>query len=359
LPKLCNGTQLQNENQQKINAMSTTTNLAALQTRDSAMKPAGSATTQTMKAIRIHNYGGPEVLRYEDAPRPEPGAGEILIRIHAAGVNPIDWKIRDGYMKEALPNSLPLIPGWDVSGVVEKTGPEVSRLKEGDEVYGVTDITRDGSYAEYMVALESELALKPKSLHHAHAAGVPIGALTAWQALFDVGELRPGERVLIHAGAGGVGHLAIQLAKLKGAQVFATASTRNQELLRELGADEPIDYTTQRFEDVAGDVDVVLDTVGGETQERSCKTLKKGGILVSLTEPPSAEKAAAHGVRATFHAGHPRADQLAEIAALIDSGEIKVLIDRIIPLSEARRAQELSQSGRARGKIVLRVKDAV
>jgi NADPH:quinone reductase-like Zn-dependent oxidoreductase len=339
--------------------MNTTIDINALQESDSATNAAGGAAPQTMKAVRIHNYGGPEVLRYEDVSRPQPGTGEVLIRIHAAGVNPVDWKIREGYLKDMLPCSLPLIPGWDVSGVVEEAGPGVSRLKKGDEVYGMPDISRDGAYAEYMVARESEIALKPKSLHHTHAAGVPMGALTAWQAMFDTAQLRAGQRVLIHAGTGGVGHFAVQLAKWKGAHVIATASTRNQELLRELGADEPIDYTTQRFEDVAQDVDVVLDTMGGETQERSWRVLKKGGILVSLTEPPSAEKAQEHGVRAIFHSSHPSSAQLAEIAALIDSGKLKPLIDRIVPLSEARRAQELSQSGRTRGKIVLRVKDAV
>jgi len=339
--------------------MNTTIDINALQKSDSATNAAGGAAPHMMKAVRIHNYGGPEALRYEDVPRPQPGTGEVLIRIHAAGVNPVDWKIREGYLKDILPCSLPLIPGWDVSGVVEKAGPGVSRLKDGDEVYGMPDISRDGAYAEYMVARESDIALKPKSLHHTHAAGVPMGALTAWQAMFDTAQLRAGQRVLIHAGTGGVGHFAVQLAKWKGANVIATASTRNQELLRELGADEPIDYTTQRFEDVAQDVDVVLDTMGGETQERSWKVLKKGGILVSLTEPPSAEKAQAHGLRATFHSSHPSSAQLAEIAALIDSGKLKPLIDRIVPLSEARRAQELSQSGRTRGKIVLRVKDAV
>jgi NADPH:quinone reductase-like Zn-dependent oxidoreductase len=339
--------------------MNTTVDITVLHESDSAANAADGAAAHTMKAVRIHHYGGPEVLRYEDAPRPQPGTGEVLIRIHAAGVNPVDWKIREGYLKDMLPCSLPLIPGWDVSGVVEKTGPGVSRLKEGDEVYGMPDISRDGAYAEYIVARESEIALKPKSLHHTHAAGVPMGALTAWQGLFETGQLRAGQRVLIHAGTGGVGHFAVQLAKWKGAHVIATASTRNQGLLRELGADEAIDYTTQRFEDVAQEVDVVLDTMGGETQERSWNVLKKGGILVALTEPPSADKAQEQGVRAAFHSSHPSSADLAEIATLIDADKVKPIIDRIVPLSEARRAQELSQSGRTRGKIVLRVKDAV
>jgi NADPH:quinone reductase-like Zn-dependent oxidoreductase len=320
-------------------------------------KKSASATSQTMKAIRIHRYGGPEALQYEDAPRPQPQAGEVLIRVHAAGVNPIDWKVREGHMKDFWPHKFPLILGWDLSGVVEELGRGVSRFKIGDEVYSVPDPTRDGAYAEYVVVRESELALKPKSLHHVHAAAVPLAALTAWQALFDAGQLVSGQRMLIHGGSGGVGHVAVQLAKWKGAHVFGTASTKNQELLRELGVDEPIDYTKQKFEDVARDVDLVLDLIGGETQERSWSVLKNGGVLLSLVQPPSVEKAKALGVRAAFVAGHPSGAQLAEIAKLIDSGELKLTIDRILPLSEVRRAHELSQSGHTRGKIVLRVKE--
>jgi len=310
-----------------------------------------------MKAIRIHNYGGPEVLKYEDAPRPEPQAGEVLVRVHAAGVNPIDWKVREGHMKDFWPHKFPLILGWDLSGVVEELGRGVSRFKIGNEVYSVPDPTRNGAYADYIVVREAELALKPNSLHHIRAAAVPLAAVTAWQSLFDTAQLQPGQRVLIHAGSGGVGHFAVQLAKWKGAYVFATASTKNQDLLRELGVDEPIDYTQQRFEDVARNIDIVLDTIGGETQERSWSVLKKGGNLVSLVQPPSEEKAKELGVRAAFVAGHPSGAQLVEIAKLIDSGELKPVIDRILPLSEVRRAHELSQSGHTRGKIVLRVKN--
>jgi NADPH:quinone reductase-like Zn-dependent oxidoreductase len=313
--------------------------------------------SQTMKAVRIHKYGGPEVLQYEDAPRPKPQSGEVLIRVHAAGVNPIDWQVREGHLKDVFPHSFPFVPGWDVSGVVEEVGAGVTRFKPGDEVYSVPDLLRDGAYAEYIAVRESELALKPKSLHHVHAAAVPVAALTAWQALFDTGQLEPGQRVLIHAGAGGVGHLAIQLAKWKNAHVVATASTKNQKLLRELGADETIDYTQQRFEDIARKIDIVLDTIGGETQERSFGVLHKGGVLVSLVQPPSEEKANAHGVRAMMFGAQPNGAQLGEIAKLIDAGKVKPTVDRILPLSEARRAHELSKSGHTRGKIVLRVKE--
>jgi len=310
-----------------------------------------------MKAIRIHNYGGPKVLKYEDAPRPEPQADEVLIRVHAAGVNPIDWKVREGHMKDFWPHKFPLILGWDLSGVVEKVGARVSQFKKGDEVYSLPDPTRNGAYADYIVVRESELALKPKSLHHPRAAAVPLAGLTAWQSLFDTAQLQPGQRVLIHAGSGGVGHFAVQLAKWKGAYVFATASTKNQDLLRKLGVDEPIDYTQQRFEDIARKIDIVLDTLGDETQERSWSVLKKRGVLVSLVQPPSEEKAKKLGVRAAIIGAQPNGAQLAEIAKIIDSGKLAPIFDRILPLSEARRAHELIQSGHTRGKIALRVRN--
>ena len=325
------------------------------QTGATSGKKSASATVQAMRAIRIHHYGGPEVLQDEEAPRPEPQAGEVLVRVHAAGVNPVDWKVREGHMKDFWPHKFPLVLGWDASGTVEEVGPGVSRFKIGDEVYSVTDPTRDGAYADYIVIREGELALKPNSLHHIRAAAVPLAALTAWQSLFDTAQLQPGQRVLIHAGSGGVGHLAVQLAKWKGAYVFATASTKNQDSLRELGVDQAIDYTKQRFEDAARNIDIVLDTIGGETQDRSWSVLRKDGFLVSIVQPPSEEKAEELGVRAVFVAGHPSGTQLAKIAKIIDSGKLAPIIDRILPLSEAGRAHELSQSGHTHGKIVLRI----
>jgi NADPH:quinone reductase-like Zn-dependent oxidoreductase len=312
---------------------------------------------QTMKAVRIHKYGGPEVLKYEDAPRPQPQAGEVLIRVHAATVNPVDRSVREGHMKDFWPHKFPLILGWDLSGVVEELGRGAARFKIGDEVYSVPDPTRNGAYADYIVVRESELALKPNSLPHIRAAAVPLAALTAWQSLFDTAQLRPGQRVLIHGGSGGVGHFAVQLAKWKGAYVIATASTKNQELLRELGADETIDYTKRRFQDVAHNIDIVLDPIGGDTQERSWQVLKKGGILLSVVQPPSADKAKTLGIQAVFVASHPNGAELAKIAELIDSGDLKPIVNRILPLSEARRAHELSQTGHTHGKIVLRVKE--
>jgi NADPH:quinone reductase-like Zn-dependent oxidoreductase len=310
---------------------------------------------ETMKAVRIHQYGGPDVLRYEDAPRPNPGSGEVLIRVHAAGVNPVDWKVREGHLRQMIRYSLPFIPGWDFSGVVVAASPGLARLKVGDEVYSRPDIARNGAYAEYVVVRESEVALKPKSLDHIHAAAIPLAALTAWQALFDAAGLAAGQTVLIHGAAGGVGSFAVQLAKWKGARVIGTASQRNHEFLRALGADQTIDYNTTRFEDVVRDVHVVLDMIAGETQERSWKVLKKGGILVSILNPPSQEKAAAHGVRQAHTFVQPNVTQLVEIANLVDSGKLKPVVETVLPLAEARRAHELSQTGHTRGKIVLAV----
>ena len=310
---------------------------------------------QTMKAVRIHKYGGPEVLKFEDAPRPEVATGELLVRVYGAGVNPVDWKIREGHLKNYLTYSFPLILGWDVSGTVKATGPGVTKFREGDEVFARPDIARDGAYAEYIAVRESEVAFKPKSLDHLNAAAIPLAGLTAWKGIFDTGGLSAGQTILIHAASGGVGSFAVQLAKWKGAYVFGTASGSNQSFLKELGVDEPIDYKKTRFEDVVHDVDVVFDTIGGETQQRSFGVLKKGGILVSTVSPPSQEEAAKHGVRATHIFIQPDAAELTQIAGLVDAGKVKLFVETVLPLSEARKAQELSESGHTRGKIVLKV----
>jgi NADPH:quinone reductase-like Zn-dependent oxidoreductase len=310
---------------------------------------------KTMKAVCIYSYGGPSVLKYEDAPRPHPIEGEVLVRVHAAGINPVDWKIREGHLKEMLHHTFPLVLGWDVSGVVEAIGSGVNRLKVGDEVFSRPDISRDGAYAEFIVIKESEVALKPRSIDHIHAAALPLAGITAWQTLFDAGGLAPGQRVLIHGGAGGVGHLAVQLAKWKGAYVIVTASAHNHDFLHKLGADQIVDYKTVRFDEAVEPVDVVLDTMGGEIQERSWKVLKPGGILISIASPPSPETAAAHKVRQAFVFIEPNAAHLAEIAKLVDAEKLKVIVETILPLSDATRAQELSERGHTRGKIVLRV----
>jgi NADPH:quinone reductase-like Zn-dependent oxidoreductase len=321
---------------------------AAVAEREPATLP------KTMKAVRIHAYGGPEVLQCEDAPCPRPGRGELLVRVHAAGVNPVDWKVREGHLSYFLKYPLPMVPGWDFSGVVAMRGPGAERLHEGDEVYARPDLGRDGTYAQYIAVRESEVAMKPRSVDHIHAAAIPLAALTAWQA-FDKANLSRGQRVLIHAAAGGVGTFALQLAKLRGAYVIGTASERNRDFLHELGADEVIDYQNTRFEDVVHDVDMVFDTMGGDTQQRSWQVLRKGGVLVSILGPPPAEPAEAHGVRGTSTFVQPNPDQLAEIAKLIDDGKLKVIVETVLPLCEARRAQELSEAGHVRGKIVLRV----
>jgi NADPH:quinone reductase-like Zn-dependent oxidoreductase len=309
-----------------------------------------------MKAVRLHDYGGPEVLRYEDAPKPEPGAGEVLVRVHAAGINPVDWKIRQGYLKAVRQYPMPLIVGWDFSGVVESVGAGVTQWKPGDEVYGRPDLARSGTYAECFVVRESEIQRKPKSVDHVQAAAIPLAALTAWQALFEAGGVAAGQRVLIHAAAGGVGSFAVQFAKLKGAHVSATASARNHAYLKDLGADQVIDYNTTRFENVVSDIDMVLDPLGGETRARSWKVLKKGGILVSiLGPPPSEDDAKAAGARSALMLVKPSQPQLAEIASLVDSGKLKVHIEAVFPLAEAAKAHELSQTEHVRGKIVLRV----
>jgi NADPH:quinone reductase-like Zn-dependent oxidoreductase len=274
-----------------------------------------------------------------------------LIKIHAAAVNPVDWKVRAGHLKDMLKYQLPLIPGWDAAGVIEEIGGGVVHLKPGDEVYTRPDISRDGTYAEYIAVREPEVALKPKSVDYVHAAAIPLAALTAWQALFDAGALGAGQRVLIHAAAGGVGSFAVQLAKWKGAYVIGTASARNHEFLRGLGADETVDYNTVRFEDEVRDVDMVLDAMAGETQKRSWKTLRPGGILVSilgLEDPPA-------GVRHAQVFVQPDAKQLSEIAMLVDVGKVRAIVETVLPLAEAQRAQEINEAGHNRGKIVLRV----
>src|SRR5439155_11953481 len=250
-----------------------------------------------------------------------------------------------------FPLTFPATLGRDVSGTVEATGAHATQFKRGDEVYALVS----GGYAEYAVAKETAVAKKPRTLDHVQAAAVPAVGLTALQALFEVAQLSAGQKVLIHAAAGGVGNFAVQLAKTRGAYVIGTASSKNHPLLNDLGVDEAIDYRKTRFEDVVREVDVVLDTVGGETQERSFKVLKKGGILVSLVQPPSQELAAKYGVRALFHGGRARSSDLAQIAKLIDDGKVKTIVETVLPLAEARRAHKLSEARHVRGKIVLKV----
>ena len=306
-----------------------------------------------MRAVRMHSFGDPDVLVLEDVERPEPAAGEVLVSVKAAGVNPVDSKTRSG---QALPLELPAILGWDLSGVVEALGPGAHGVERGDEVFGMIRFPSQGAaYAEYVTAPVEQLAPKPASLDHRAAAGVPLVALTAWQALFEAGRLEAGQTALVHAAAGGVGHIAVQLARWKGARVIGTASAANHDYLRELGADEVIDYTTTPFDAVVRDVDLVLDSVAGETRERSWAVLRRGGVLVSILGQPDQETAERHGVRAEGVLVRPDGGQLREIARLIDEGALRPTVDVVVPLAEARRAHELIASGHTRGKIVLDV----
>jgi NADPH:quinone reductase-like Zn-dependent oxidoreductase len=309
-----------------------------------------------MKAVRIHSYGGHEVLSYEDSPRPTPADGEVLIRVQATSVNPFDVAVRAGYMAGYFHYTLPLIPGTDVAGVIEAVGAGANGFKPGDPVYARAGVYRDGAYAEYVAVSTADVAAKPQSLDFIHSAAIPHAALTAWQALFVHADLQAGQTVLIHAASGGVGHIAVQLAKWRGAKVIGTTS-KNINFLEELKVDQIVNYATTPFETVAKNVDVVLDAIGGETQERSWAALKPGGILVSIVQNPSPEKAAAHGVRqAMVMTAPPIGQTLKEVAALVDAGTIKPHVSAVIPLSEIRKAHGMIESGHTRGKIVIQVK---
>ena len=309
----------------------------------------------TMKAIVVHEYGGPEALKYEDVPRPEPKDNEVLVRMIAAGVNPVDALIRSGKYAKFFGTTLPLIPGYDIAGVVEKTGAKVTKLKVGDPIYAY--VMWGGGYAEYAVATEGEAAAKPKSITFVEAASVPLAALTAWQALIDTAKLSAGQTVLIHGGSGGVGSFAIQIAKAHGAKVIATASTPNQDLLKQLGADVAIDYTKTKFEDVAKDVDVVLDSVGKDTLARSYGVIRKGGFIATLVAQPDQAELDKHGIHGASISVKPNSDELMKITKLIEEKKIKPVVSQVLPLTEAVKAQEQAATHHTRGKIVLKVAD--
>ncbi len=306
-----------------------------------------------MKAAMINEYGNQSMLKYTDVERPEPKADEVLVKVHVAAVNPVDWKIRDG-LGEMFKLQLPIILGCEVAGTIEEVGGDVKDFKRGDEVYGYIG-SHSGGYAEYAIAKADEIARKPERLDFGNAAAIAVGALTSWQAMFDLAKLQSGQRVLITGASGGVGSMAVQLAKAKGAFVTGTASGKNEAFVRSLGADEFIDYTEQQFEDLVKDVDVVFDTVGGDTLTRAFQTLKKGGFLVTTVQPPSAEKAKEFGVTAAMVEAQPSAKQLAEINRLIDEGKLKTHVATVLPLAEVKKAHQLSESGRTRGKIVLQI----
>src|SRR5438132_3302476 len=306
-----------------------------------------------MQAVVAHEYGAPDVLKLEQLPRPEPNDDEVLVRVIASSVNPADPLTLNGKYAKEFGTHLPLIPGYDIAGVVEKTGANITKLKVGDAVYGYP--TFGGGWADYVTVKEWEVAAKPKSLNFVEAAAVPMGALTAWQALVDVAKLQPGQTVLIHGGSGGVGTFAVQIAKARGAKVIATASTANQGLLKQLGVDQPIDYTTTKFEDVVKDVDVVLNAVRGDTLARSYGVVKKGGIIVSITGQPDPVELEKHGIRGTGLGAHPDAKVLEELAKLIDAGKITPIVSAVMPLIDVAKAHQQIASRHTRGKVVLKV----
>src|SRR5258707_120234 len=308
-----------------------------------------------MKAVVAHEYGLPEVLKIEQLPRPEPNEDEALVRVIASGVNPADPFSLSGKYAREFGTHLPLIPGYDIAGVVEKSGAKMTNLKAVDAVYGYP--TFGGGCADDVTVKEWEVAAKPKSLNFVEAAAVPMGALTAWQALVDVAKLQPGQTILIHGGSGGVGSFAVQIAKARGARVIATASTTNQDVLKQLGADVAVDYTKTKFENVTKDVDAVLDPVGKDTLARSYGVVKKGGIVISLVARPDPVELQKHGIRGAGISSHADADDLSEIAQLIDAGKIKPIVTEVLPLTDAVKAQQQAATHHTRGKVVLRVAD--
>jgi NADPH:quinone reductase-like Zn-dependent oxidoreductase len=309
-----------------------------------------------MKAVRIHEYGSVDVLKTEEVPVPSISEDEVLIKIFAASVNPVDWKIREGKLRWRNLHHLPLILGWDLSGIVEKIGKDVRKFKVGDEVYSRPDIARDGSYAEYIAVKEDIVALKPKNLSFEEAASIPLSGLTAWEALVTNANIQAGQKVLIHAASGGVGSIAVQIAKSFGCYVIGTTSEKNVDLVKNLGADEVIDYRSQDFAKLLNDIDVVLDTVGGQTQLDSFKVLKQGGYIISVINPISEEEAQKHNVRIGYIFVKSNGETLSRLAQLVDSGKIRPVVGKIFTLDEIKQAHELSQSGRAVGKLVIKIR---
>ncbi len=304
-------------------------------------------------AIRFHQFGDADVLRYEDAPVPKPGPDEILIRVEAAAVNPVDAKIRAGRFRGE--SNFPMIPGFDVAGTVEATGEKVTTFKKGEPVYVYLSLDQGGGYAQFAVAKASSTARKPAALTYEEAAAVPLAGSTAWEALVEIAKLQSGQTILIHGGSGGVGSFAVQIARALGAKVIATGSAAHQQFLKKLGADQTIDYRATKFEQVAKDVDVVLDTVGGDTLERSYDVVKKGGIIVSIVQPPDPAKLAAHGIRGTVFLVKPSGTVLNELTKLIEAKKLKPEVSAVYPLAEAAKAQKAIETRHTRGKIVLRV----
>jgi NADPH:quinone reductase-like Zn-dependent oxidoreductase len=309
----------------------------------------------TMKAVRIHEYGGTEKLIYEEVPIPKPAPDELLVRVHSAGVNPVDWKVREGHWKDKIKQQLPLILGWDLAGTVIHTGNLVTRFNEGDRVFARLDLLNNGSYAEYAIVKINDAAFAP-SIPLNIAAGVPLASQTAWMGLFDTGNLKPKQKILIHGASGGVGTFAVQFAKIAGAYVIGTTSEENTELIYSLGADEVIDYQKEDFSEKLKNLDMVFDTIGGDTQARSWKTLRESGTLVS-TLAVDETLASQYKVTGKTFMANSNGARLQEISDLIDKHMLRVIIDKEFTLKDVQKAHELSQSGRSRGKIIIRVYD--
>ena len=308
-----------------------------------------------MRAIRIHQYGGTETLQLNQIDTPKINTDDILIKVKSSSINPVDWKIREGYLKDFIPYQMPVTLGFDVSGVVSEVGSEVTDFKIGDEVFSRPDISRDGAYADYIAVKADEVAFKSSKLSFEQAAALPLAGITAWQCLIDVGQLQAGQRVLIHAGAGGVGHLAIQIAKAKGATVIATASTANQELLTQFGADQAVDYTKGVLLEQIEPVDLVIDTIGGEVQNNSWALLKAGGMLVSIVDQPSEELAKQHNAKAAFVFIESSSRILRELNKLVEKDQLLPFIEHRFSLEQIADAHLQSQTGRTRGKIIIKV----
>ncbi len=308
-----------------------------------------------MKAVRIHLYGNVDTLRYEDADEPTVRSDDVLIRVVGTSVNPIDWKVREGHLKEMIPHRMPIILGWDVSGVVAEIGAKVSKFKVGDCVYARPDLERDGTYAEFIAVRETEIAMKPQTISHIEAGVLPLAGIAAWEAIVNVGKVSAGQRVLIHAASGGVGSIAVQLAKSRGAFVIGTSSAANRTLVESLGVDEFIDYRAQPLRGATAKIDMVFDTIGGPTQNDSWSVMNPGGILVSIVGNPPEDEAKKLGLRSAFVFIKPNAPALEEIAQLVDTGKIRPIVGAEFGLKDIKHAHGLSESGRAKGKIAIYV----
>lgn len=308
-----------------------------------------------MKAVQIHKYGGSNELIYEDAPKPVINEQQVLVKIYASGVNPVDWKTREGRRPDAKERSFPIILGWDMSGVIEEIGDNVRGFNLGDEVYGLPDSSKNGTYAEYIAVDANQIALKPLSIDHVAAASLPMAGLTAWQGLFDHGNLQSGERILINGAAGGVGTMAVQLAKWKGAHVVGTASENNKAFLNDLGADEVIDYHREDFLNALKNFDLVFDLIGGDIQNKLLEILKPGGTLVSTVGIVNKELIDNKGLKGIQYMARGNRDQLTQISKLVDEEKIKPVVEEVLPLKDAKKAQEISEQRHTRGKIVLQI----